>query len=42
LESGRDPLDTLSQLAAEKELADAMGLNLQLGEATERPAEGES
>ena len=41
-EQGRDPLDTLSQLAAEKELADAMGLNLQLGEATERPAEGES
>ena len=35
-ESGRDPLDTLSQLAAEKELAEAMGLNLQLGEATER------
>ena len=41
-ESGRDPLDTLSQLAAEKELADAMGLNLQLGDATERPAESES
>jgi len=35
-EQGRDPFDTLSQLAAEKELAEAMGLNLQLGEATER------
>nr|ADI23559.1 bacteriophage capsid protein [uncultured nuHF2 cluster bacterium HF0770_42C12] len=43
-EQGRDPFDTLSQLAAEKELADALGLNLQLGNATERQPtdEGES
>ena len=38
----RDPMETLSQLSMEKELAAGMGLNLQLGEATERPAEGEN
>ena len=34
-EQGRDPVDTLSQLSMEKELAAGMGLNLQLGEARE-------
>ena len=34
-EQGRDPMDTLSQLSMEKELAAGMGLNLQLGEARE-------
>ena len=37
-EQGRDPVDTLSQLASEKEMAEAMGLNLQLGDAKEGPA----
>ena len=33
---GLDPLNTLTPLESEKELDDAMGLNLQLGDATER------
>lgn len=32
-EQGRDPVDTLSQLSLEKDMAAGMGLNLQLGEA---------
>ena len=39
-EQGRDPMDTLSQLSMEKKLAAGMGLNLQLGEATERQPTG--
>jgi lambda family phage portal protein len=37
-EQGRDPMDTLRQLSTEKELAAALGLNLQLGEAREAVA----
>ena len=34
-EQGRDPEEVMIQLASEKEKAEALGLNLQLGEAKE-------